>query len=166
MIVVGASAYPRHIDFDRCREIADSVGAYLHGGRIGVLVGLTSGSAEVAKDVAMHVAASRPICVSESDIPAETLASERSIFEAQAAESGKPAEIVTKMVDGRMRKFVNEVTLLGQPFVKDPDQSVKKFLDANSAEVTSFERLEVGEGIDDLSEGDSVMAGRATPGAA
>lgn len=137
-----------------------SVGAYLHGGRIGVLVGMDTGSADIAKDVAMHVAASRPICVSDSDIPEATLASERSIFEAQAAESGKPAAIITKMVDGRMRKYVNEVTLLGQPFVKDPDQSVKKFLEGNNASVTSFERLEVGEGIEKKTENfaEEVMA--------
>lgn len=137
-----------------------TVGAYLHGGRIGVLVGMQSGGADIAKDVAMHIAASRPICVSSDDIPEATLASERSIFEAQAADSGKPAEIIAKMVDGRMRKFVNEVTLLGQPFVKDPDQSVKKYLDANGAAVSSFERLEVGEGIEKKAENfaEEVMA--------
>ena len=137
-----------------------SIGAYLHGGRIGVLVGMDSGSADVARDVAMHVAASRPICVSANEIPEATLAGERSIFEAQAADSGKPAEIIRKMVDGRMRKYVNEVTLLGQPFVKDPDQSVKKFLDGNSASVSSFERLEVGEGIEKKTESfaEEVMA--------
>jgi elongation factor Ts len=136
------------------------VGAYLHGGRIGVLVGMESGGADIAKDVAMHVAASRPICVSDSDIPPATLASERSIFQAQAADSGKSEEIIAKMVDGRMRKYINEVTLLGQPFVKDPDQSVKKFLDGNSASVTSFERLEVGEGIEKKTENfaEEVMA--------
>ncbi|MEM7408045.1 MAG: translation elongation factor Ts [Pseudomonadota bacterium] len=127
---------------------AGQVGAYLHGGRIGVLVGLSAGTAEVAKDVAMHVAASRPVCVAEADIPAETLDTERAIFAAQAAESGKPAEIVEKMVTGRVRKFVGEITLLGQPFVKDPDQSVQKYLGANGAAVDAFQRLEVGEGIE------------------
>ena len=124
------------------------VGAYSHGGRIGVLVALSAGEATVAKDVAMHVAASQPICVDESEIPAETLEKERVIFASQAAESGKPPEIVEKMVTGRVRKYVNEVTLLGQPFVKDPDLSVKKFLAANNASVSSFVRMQVGEGIE------------------
>ena len=134
-------------------ESADGlVGTYLHGGRIGVAVALSGAGEEVARDVAMHVAASRPMCLDESQIPAETLENERSIFAAQAAESGKPAEIVEKMVTGRMRKFVGEVTLLGQPFVKDPDQSVEKFLKTAGGTVSSYERLEVGEGIEKKSE--------------
>ena len=134
-------------------ESADGlVGTYLHGGRIGVAVALSGAGEEVARDVAMHVAASRPMCLDESQIPASTLENERSIFAAQAAESGKPAEIVEKMVTGRMRKFVGEVTLLGQPFVKDPDQSVEKFLKGAGATVSSYERLEVGEGIEKKSE--------------
>ncbi len=134
-------------------ESADGlVGTYLHGGRIGVAVALSGAGEEVARDVAMHVAASRPMCLDENQIPAETLENERSIFAAQAAESGKPAEIVEKMVTGRMRKFVGEVTLLGQPFVKDPDQSVEKFLKTAGGTVSSYERLEVGEGIEKKSE--------------
>ena len=134
-------------------ESADGlVGTYLHGGRIGVAVALSGAGEEVARDVAMHVAASRPMCLDESQIPAETLENERSIFAAQAAESCKPAEIVEKMVTGRMRKFVGEVTLLGQPFVKDPDQSVEKFLKTAGGTVSSYERLEVGEGIEKKSE--------------
>jgi len=124
------------------------VGSYLHGGRIGVLVGLATGDADTAKDVAMHVAASRPLCINEDELSADALEKERAIFAAQAAESGKPPEIVEKMVSGRIRKYVNEVTLLGQAFVKDPDLSVKKFLDNNGATVASFARLEVGEGIE------------------
>jgi len=124
------------------------IGAYLHGGRIGVLVALSAGDESVAKDIAMHVAASQPICIDEGEIPAETLEKERAIFASQAAESGKPPEIVEKMVTGRVRKYVNEVTLMGQPFVKDPDQSVKKYLAANNATVSSFIRLKVGEGIE------------------
>ena len=133
--------------FSSIRDVAQ-VGSYLHGGRIGVLVGLSKGAAETARDVAMHVAASRPICVDEDQIPAEMLLKERDIFAAQAAESGKPAEIIEKMVTGRVRKYVNEITLMGQPFVKDPDQSMRKYLAANDASVVSFERLEVGEGIE------------------
>lgn len=129
-----------------------AVATYLHGGRIGVVVGLSAGTAEVARDVAMHIAASRPLCIAEDEIPAETLETERNIFAAQAADSGKPAEIIEKMVTGRIRKYVNEVTLLGQPFVKDPDQSVKKFVDGHGATVSGFARLEVGEGIEKKSE--------------
>jgi elongation factor Ts len=128
------------------------VATYLHGGRIGVGVSLSKGTAEIARDVAMHIAASRPLCLSEAEIPAATLESERSIYAAQAAESGKPAAIIEKMVTGRVRKYVNEVTLLGQPFVKDPDQSVQKYVAANGAAVSSFARLEVGEGIEKKTE--------------
>ncbi|NKC14198.1 MAG: elongation factor Ts [Gammaproteobacteria bacterium] len=128
------------------------VGRYVHGGRIGVLVALASGSASVAKDVAMHIAACRPICVSEEQIPAAELERERAIFTAQAAQSGKPAELVEKMVSGRLRKYVNEVTLLGQPFVKDTDRSVQQYLKGESACVAGFSRLEVGEGIEKKTE--------------
>jgi elongation factor Ts len=96
----------------------------------------------------MHIAASKPMCVSGADVPAEVLAKEREIVEAQAAQSGKPAEIVAKMVDGRLRKYVAEVSLLGQPFVKDPDQTVEKLVKAAGATVNRFVRFEVGEGIE------------------
>lgn len=134
--------------FSRMISADGTIGAYIHGGRIGVLVDMSGGSAELAKDIAMHVAASRPVCVKEDDVPQELLDKEKEIFSAQAAESGKPAEIIEKMVSGRMRKYLKEVTLLGQPFVKDPDQSIEKLLSANNATVVSFERLEVGEGIE------------------
>ena len=124
------------------------VQSYLHGKRIGVLVALKGGSAELARDIAMHIAASNPVCVSEADMPADVLAKEREIFAAQAAESGKPADIVEKMVVGRVKKFIAETTLLGQNFVKDPDQTVEKLLKGNGATVTRFVRYEVGEGID------------------
>lgn len=127
---------------------AGVIGSYSHGGRIGVLVGLNGGDEELARDLAMHIAASNPVAIDESGINAGTLAKEREIAAAQAAESGKPAEIVEKMVDGRMRKYVAEVTLLGQPFVKDPDQSVAKLLQSKGASVVAFQRLEVGEGIE------------------
>jgi len=102
----------------------------------------------LAKDVAMHVAASRPICISPDQVPAELIAKEKEIYAAQAAESGKPANIVEKMVEGRLKKFLDEVALVGQPFVKDPDQSIGKLLQAANAKVIRFERFEVGEGIE------------------
>ena len=123
-------------------------GSYLHGGSIGVVVKLAGGDEELAKDIAMHIAAANPICVAEQDVPAETLAKEREIFAAQAAESGKPAEIQEKMVDGRVRKYIAEVTLSGQPFVKDPDVTVGKLLAKADASVEGFIRFQVGEGIE------------------
>jgi elongation factor Ts len=122
--------------------------SYLHGKRIGVLVAMQGGSAEVARDVAMHIAASNPQAVDESQLPAELLAKEREISLAQAAQSGKPADIVEKMVAGKLKKFVAENTLLGQPFVKDPDKTVGKLLGEHKATVTQFVRFEVGEGIE------------------
>ncbi len=124
------------------------LGAYQHGNKIAVLTKLNGGTAELAKDIAMHVAASNPVCVSADDVPAELLQKEREIFTAQAAESGKPAEIMEKMVEGRIGKYLKEVTLLGQAFVKDPDQSVEKLLNSHSAGVVQFVRYEVGEGIE------------------
>lgn len=128
------------------------IGAYSHGSRIGVLVSLEGGSIELARDLAMHVAASNPLVVSADQVPADVLAKERNIAEAKAAESGKPANIVEKMVEGALRKYVEEVSLNGQPFVKDPSTSVGKLLADKSAKVTSFIRLEVGEGIEKKEE--------------
>ncbi len=138
----------------------DAFGVYMHGTRIGVVVDYKGGDSELGKDLAMHIAASRPVCVSETDVPAELVAKEREIFAAQAKESGKPDNIVEKMVEGRVRKFLAEVTLVGQPFVKDPDITVGKLLEQKGAEVTRFMRLEVGEGIEKKSENfaDEVMA--------
>ena len=124
------------------------IGAYQHGNKISVLVKLTSGTEDLAKDIAMHVAASKPVCISADEVPADLLAKEREIFTAQAADSGKPPEIMEKMVEGRIRKYLSEVTLLGQPFVKDPDQSVEKLLKSAGAQVRHFVRYEVGEGIE------------------
>ena len=128
---------------------------YLHGGgRIGVTVEFEGGDAQVGKDIAMHVAAGaapgaiRPIAVSRTDVPTDVIDKERAIFSAQAAESGKPADIVAKMVEGRVNKFLAEVTLLGQPFVKNPDDTVEKHLKAKSATVKSFALYVVGEGIE------------------
>ncbi len=135
------------------------VGVYLHGTRIGVLVKMQGGDEALAKDIAMHIAASRPLCVSAEQVPAETIAKEKEIFMAQAAESGKPAEILEKMVEGKVNKYLKEITLLGQAFVKDPDQTIEKLLKASNATVVSFERFEVGEGIEKKTENfaDEVM---------
>jgi len=126
--------------------------SYNHGVRISVAVAMTGGDETLGKDIAMHIAASRPICVSEADVPEETLAKEKEILIAQAEGSGKPMEIVEKMVEGRLRKYLSEITLLGQPFVKDPDQTIAQLLKAADAEVTAFVRYEVGEGIEKKQE--------------
>lgn len=134
---------------------------YIHGnGRIGVLLSIEGGDEALGRDIAMHVAASRPVCVSAEEVPEEAVAKEREIFEAQAAASGKPPEIVEKMVLGRMKKFVDEVTLLGQPFVREPDIKVGTLLDKAGARVRRFVRFEVGEGIEKKEENfaEEVMA--------
>jgi elongation factor Ts len=133
---------------------AHKVASYVHGGgRIGVLVEF-EGNGDIARDVAMHLAASvastRAVCVSRDQVPAELIESERKIFAAQAAESGKPLEIVAKMVDGRINKFLAEVALLDQPFVKDPEQTVEKILKAANTKVHSFQMFVVGEGIEKI----------------
>ena len=128
---------------------------YLHGGgRVGVTVEIEGGDEQVGKDVALHIAATtapgnvRPVCVSRSEVPADLIEKERAIFAAQAADSGKPPEIVAKMVEGRINKFLAEVTLHGQPFVKDLDQTVEKYLKAKGGHVKSFALYVVGEGIE------------------
>lgn len=125
-----------------------TLGSYIHGVKIGVIVKLEGGTTELAKDVAMHIAASNPNCISETDMPAELLEKEKEIFVAQARESGKPDNIIEKMIEGRMRKFLKENTLLGQAFVKNPDQSIEQLLKEGGASVVSYQRLEVGEGIE------------------
>ena len=130
-----------------------TTGAYVHSNnKIAVLVALKGGSEELAKDVAMHVAAVNPLVVNAEDVPADVLSKESEIYSAQAAESGKPADIVEKMVSGRLRKFVEEVSLLEQAFVKDPDTKVGKLVKDAGAEVLSFVRFEVGEGIEKKEE--------------
>lgn len=124
------------------------VAGYVHGTRIGVLVQMQGGDATLARDIAMHIAASKPLAISEDQVPADVIEREREIFKAQAAESGKPADIVEKMVGGRVKKFLAETTLLGQPFVKDPDVTVGKLVSAAGAKVIRFERFEVGEGVE------------------
>ncbi|MBH97746.1 MAG: elongation factor Ts [Rhodospirillaceae bacterium] len=132
-------------------EILDSdglVGAYTHMGRIGVLVELDGGTVDIARDMAMQIAATAPEYVSADDVPQEELAKEREILVAQAMGEGKPPEIVEKMVEGRLRKHLDEMTLLGQPFVKDSDQKIRDLLIENKATVKRFLRYEVGEGIE------------------
>ena len=136
------------------------VASYSHGNRIGVLVELNGGDAALGKDIAMHVAASNPSCIGADDVNPDDLARERDIFKAQALDSGKPENIVEKMIEGRMRKYVAEVSMEGQPFVKDPDITVGKLLGNADAKVTNFIRFEVGEGIEKKQENfaDEVMA--------
>ena len=124
------------------------LGAYKHGDRIAVLTVLSSQDPELAKDIAMHIAASRPECVSEGQLSSDLLDREKAVFIEQAKESGKPDNIIEKMIVGRMKKFVNEVTLYGQAFVKDPDITVGELVKSKNSEVESFVRYEVGEGIE------------------
>lgn len=129
-----------------------SIASYLHGSRIGVMVDLVGGDEALGKDIAMHIAASKPLCVSANEVNPALLEREREIYTAQAAESGKPADIVAKMVDGRIAKYLAEVTLLGQDFVKDPEQKVEKLLKAKGAQVKGFALFSVGEGIEKKTE--------------
>lgn len=137
-----------------------SIGHYQHGKRIGVLVEYQGGDEQLGKDLAMHIAASRPVCINKDQVSKELLDKEKEIFTAQAKESGKPDNIIEKMIEGRLKKYVNEITLLGQAFVKNPDQSVEKLLQEKNAEVKNFIRFEVGEGIEKKTENfaDEVMA--------
>jgi len=128
------------------------LGAYTHGTRIGSLVAVKGGDAQLAHDLAMHVAASNPRYLSQREVPAEVMAKEREILTEQAQGEGKPAEIVAKMVEGRLRKSLGEITLLGQPFVKDPETTVEKLLKGAGAQVVAFERFEVGAGIEKKQE--------------
>ncbi len=146
--------------FEILETTSGTFGSYLHGARMGVLVEMSGGNDALIKDVAMHIAASNPLCVSESDVPADVLEKEKDILRAQALESGKPADIVEKMLSGRIRKYLAEITLLGQSFVKDPDKTVETLLLDAGATVNSFVRYEVGEGIEKKVENfaDEVMA--------
>jgi elongation factor Ts len=127
-------------------------GTYSHGNRIGVIVELDVDNNELARDIAMHIAASKPIVISPDNVPAEIVAKEKEIYMAQAATSGKPQEIIEKMVVGRLKKFLDEVSLTGQPFVKDPDVTVGSLLNKHRAKVLAFHRFEVGEGIEKITE--------------
>lgn len=125
----------------------DRLAAYLHGSKIGVMVDY-DGDEALGKDIAMHIAASKPVCVSKDEVAPSLLDKEREIYSAQAADSGKPADIVAKMVEGRIGKYLAEITLLGQPFVKNPDQTVEKLLAEKKARVNGFTMFVVGEGIE------------------
>jgi elongation factor Ts len=135
----------------------------VHGTKIGVLVDI-DGPEELGKDLAMHIAFAKPQYMSKSDVPADVVARERDIAAARARESGKPAEIVAKMVEGTVNKFLNEITLLGQPFVKDDKQSVEKLLTAKKAKLNAYRFLVVGEGIEKKSS-DFAAEVMATAGA-
>lgn len=129
-----------------------TLGAYVHGGKIGVLVEVEGGDDELAHDIALHIAAMNPEFISDADVPADVIAHEKAILVAQAADSGKPPEIIEKMITGRLRKHLAGITLLGQPFVKDGDVTVAKLLKQKGATVVGFERLAVGEGIEKKQE--------------
>ena len=125
-----------------------TLGIYSHGARIGSIVALDGGDAALARDIAMHVAAMKPICIDEDDVPSEMLETEKRIFTEQAADSGKPPEIIEKMIEGRIKKFLKEITLLGQAFIKEDKKSVGQLLKDSNAKVILFKRYEVGEGIE------------------
>ncbi|MCC5860378.1 MAG: elongation factor Ts [Gammaproteobacteria bacterium] len=129
-------------------EAVGRLASYVHGSRIGVLIDVEGGDETLARDLAMHVAATNPACVSADQVDPEMLAKERDILLEQARQEGKPEEIVQKMVEGRVRKYLSEITLVGQPFVKDPDVKVEKLLKTAGATVKGFVRFEVGEGIE------------------
>ena len=143
---IGENITVRRIKVAESRD--GRIGAYSHSGRIGVLVDIDTSDDALAKDIAMHVAASRPMAVAKTDMPAGALEKEREILAAQVADSGKPPEIQEKIVTGRLNKYLRDVTLMGQPFVKDPDVSVEKHLGEAGASVAGFFRFEVGEGIE------------------
>ena len=154
---IGENINVRRVDFISGDDLLSS---YIHGGRLGVLVSMQGGDTELAKDIAMHVAAMRPHVVNPDQVPSELVEKEKEIFTAQAQESGKPAAIIEKMISGRINKFVDEVSLTGQAFVKDPSIKVGKLLKDNNATVTNFVCFEVGEGIEKKVENfrDEVMA--------
>jgi elongation factor Ts len=145
---IGENISPRRI----MNVEGDNLGAYIHGGRIGVVAILTGGDEDLAKDIAMHVAASSPQFVKPTDVPESVVAKEKEIQLEIAVQSGKPPEIAEKMVSGRMKKFTGEISLTGQPFVKDPSMSVGDLLKSKNADVVNFVRFEVGEGIEKKSE--------------
>jgi elongation factor Ts len=129
-------------------EAEGIIGSYVHNNRIGVLVNLNVSDAVLAKDIAMHIAASKPLVIKAADVPQNVIDREKEIYLAQVKDSGKPAEIMEKMVKGKLQKFVDELSLLNQPFVKDPNVKIADLLKVAKAEVIAFERFEVGEGIE------------------
>jgi elongation factor Ts len=146
--------------FQKYHTATGGTACYLHGNKIAVIVELAKADPELGKDIAMHIAASKPTCVSDEQVSPELIEKEKEIFSAQAAESGKPADIIEKMVVGRISKFLAEITLLGQPFIKDDKLTVAKLLAAKGNSVIRFARLEVGEGIEKKEENfaEEVMA--------
>lgn len=139
--------------FARYEVTEGTVAAYIHGGgKIGVLVNLTAGSAELGKDIAMHVAAANPSYLKREEVPAAELEHEKAVLSEQARNEGKPDKIIEKMVMGRIQKYYKEVCLLDQEFVKDPDQTITKLLKANNADVVAFARFQLGEGIEKKQE--------------
>lgn len=147
---VGENVQIRRVTFSKPTTVV--FGSYIHGNRIGVLVELEGGDSVLAKDIAMHIAASRPLVITPDAVPEELVAKEKEIYLAQAATSGKPQEIIEKMVVGRLKKYLDEVSLVGQPFVKDPDVTVGALLNKQRAKVIAFQRFEVGEGIEKVTE--------------
>ena len=145
---IGENISPRRV----INVQGDNLGAYVHGGRIGVIAILTGGEADLSKDVAMHVAAASPQFVKPENVPADVVEKEKGIQVEIAIQSGKPADIAEKMVTGRMKKFTGEISLTGQPFVKDPSTSVGDLLKSKGADVINFVRFEVGEGIEKKTE--------------
>ena len=134
--------------FNKLRRGGNILASYSHGHRIGVLVDMQNADAELAKDIAMHIAASKPVCLSEAEVDADLLAKEKEILTEQTKQSGKPDHLIEKIVAGKLKKYLNEITLLGQSFIKDMDQSVAHILKAQSASVQAFIRYEIGEGIE------------------
>lgn len=154
---IGENIQIRRIAF---METKGTLAAYIHGGRIGVLVDYTGGDIQLGKDIAMHIAASHPLVVQRNQVPNDIIEKEKEIFSAQAQASGKPAAVIEKMIEGRINKFVDEISLMGQPFVKDPNMTVAQLLDQAHAKVNHFVRFAVGEGIDKQTENfvEAVMA--------
>ncbi len=144
-----------NITIRRFRRIEAGEGkldVYMHGARIGSAVAVLGGESELARDLAMHVAATAPAQLSADDVPQERRDAEKELLMAQARDSGKPEDIIEKMVEGRLRKYLSEITLMGQPFVKDPDMTVEKLCKQQNATVTDYARVEVGEGIEKKQE--------------
>ncbi len=147
---IGENIQLRRIDMLTAN--GNQMSSYIHGGRIGVIVSIEGANETLSKDVAMHIAASNPQVINPEDVSEEVVEKEKEIFVAQAKESGKPDNIIEKMIGGRLKKFLGEVSLTGQPFVKDPSTSVGDLLKSNNASATAFVRYEVGEGIEKKEE--------------
>lgn len=151
---VGENVIIRRIVFTNTltNPSSQTIGIYRHGERIGVAVELDSDNKELAKDIAMHIAANRPLVINPEDVSADLIEKEKEIYSAQAATSGKPKEIIEKMVAGKLKNFLNEVSLVGQPFIKNPDTTVGDLLNKSRAKIIAFYRYEVGEGIEKVEE--------------